>query len=152
MVRTGSTTHSAGLALIALIMACSQGSANHDVASPPPAAAPGTTMTSDDVQRTPGQSIEQILASKVAGVVVSRTEDGGIALRIRGTSTINGNNAPLYVIDGVATEAGPGGSIPGINPYDIATIKVLKDPAELTMYGSRGGNGVIVIKTKRPNQ
>ncbi len=109
-------------------------------------------MTAEDVQRTPGQSIEQILASKVAGLLVSRTEDGGIALRIRGSSTINGNGAPLYVIDGVATEAGPGGSIPGINPYDIATIKVLKDAADLTMYGSRGGNGVIVIKTKRPNQ
>ena len=151
MNRTVSTTQVAALALIVLSVGCSQGTSNHDVA-PPPAAAAGTGVSSEDVQRTPGQSIEQILASKVAGVVVSRTEDGGVALRIRGNSTVNGNQAPLYVIDGVATEAGPGGSIPGINPYDIATIKVLKDPAELTMYGSRGGNGVIVIKTKRPNQ
>jgi TonB-dependent SusC/RagA subfamily outer membrane receptor len=82
--------------------------------------------------------------------MVSRTEDGGVAIRIRGQSTFNGNAAPLYVIDGVVTEAGPGGSIPGINPYDIQSIKVLKDPVELTMYGSRAGNGVIVIKTKRP--
>ena len=107
-------------------------------------------MTSEDVQRTPNQSIEQILASKVAGIVVSRTEDGGIAIRIRGNSSFSGNASPLYVIDGRATEAGPGGSIPGINPYDIESIKVLKDPADLTMYGSRGGNGVIVIKTKQP--
>ena len=152
MVRNDSVTYVAGLTLIAMSMACSQGSSNHDVASPTPASAPGTAVTSDDVQRTPNQSIEQILASKVAGVVVSRTEDGGIALRIRGTSTVNGSGAPLYVIDGVATEAGPGGSIPGINPYDIASIKVLKEAADLSMYGSRGGNGVIVIRTKRPNQ
>jgi TonB-dependent outer membrane receptor, SusC/RagA subfamily, signature region len=147
-----STTLVASLAIIALSSACSGGSSNHDVASPAPAPAPGTSMSAEDVQRTPNQPIEQILASKVPGVVVSRTEDGGIAIRIRGQSTVNGSSAPLYVIDGVATEAGPGGSVPGINPYDIQSIKVLKDPAELTMYGSRGGNGVIVIKTKRPNQ
>lgn len=150
MVRKSSTTRIAAVALFTLSAACSQGTSNHDVT--PPAPAPTMGMTSDDVQRTPGQSIEQILASKVAGVVVSRTADGGIALRIRGTSTFSGSNAPLYVIDGVATEAGPGGSIPGVNPYDIASIKVLKDAADLTMYGSRGANGIIVIKTKRPNQ
>ena len=152
MARSSSTTYVPFFAFLVLGAACSSGNANHDVASPAPAPATGASVTSEDVQRTPGQSIEQILASKVAGVVVSRTEDGGVAIRIRGTSTFSGNSAPLYVIDGVATEAGPGGSIPGINPYDIATIKVLKDPAELTMYGSRGGHGVIVIKTKRPNQ
>ena len=133
MVHKDSVTRVVVVSLIALGAACSQGSSNHDVASPAPAAASASSMTSDDVQRTPNQSIEQIIASKVAGVLVSRTEDGGVALRIRGTSTINGNAAPLYVIDGVATDAGPGGSIPGINPYDIATIKVLKDPADLSM-------------------
>ena len=88
----------------------------------------------------------------MAGVVVSRTEDGGIAIRIRGASTFTGSNAPLYVVDGVAIQPGPNGSLTGINPYDIASIKVLKEAAETTMYGSRGANGVIVIKTKRPNQ
>lgn len=150
MARKDSITRVASLTIIALGAACSSGSANHDVPSPAPAPAPGTSMSAEDVQRTPNQPIEQILASKVAGVVVSRTEDGGVAIRIRGNSSFSGNASPLYVIDGRATEAGPGGSIPGINPYDIESIKVLKDPAELTMYGSRGGNGVIVIKTKRP--
>jgi TonB-dependent SusC/RagA subfamily outer membrane receptor len=152
MARRFLPTRVASLALVALGAACSGGSSNHDVASAAPAPAPGTGVSAEDVQRTPNLPIEQILASKVAGVVVLRTEDGGVAIRIRGTSTLNGSSAPLYVIDGIATEAGPGGSIPGINPYDIQSIKVLKDPAELTMYGSRGGNGVVVIKTKRPNQ
>jgi TonB-dependent SusC/RagA subfamily outer membrane receptor len=40
----------------------------------------------------------------------------------------------------------------GINPYDIASIKVLKEATDLSMYGSRGANGVILIKTKKPNQ
>jgi TonB-dependent starch-binding outer membrane protein SusC len=106
-------------------------------------------VTADDVQRSPNIPIEQLLQSKVPGIVVSRTEDGGVAIRIRGASSFNTSNAPLYVIDGTPTSAGPGGAVPGINPYDIDTIKVLKDPAELTMYGSRGANGVIVIRTKR---
>ena len=150
MARNDSITCVPFLAFVALSISCSSGNANQGASPPAPAAAPGASMTSEDVQRTPNQSIEQILASKVAGVVVSRTEDGGVAIRIRGNSSFSGNAAPLYVIDGRATEAGPGGSIPGINPYDIESIKVLKDPADLTMYGSRGGNGVIVIKTKRP--
>ena len=94
-------------------------------------------------------SIEQILQSKVAGIVVSRTDDGGIAIRIRGTSSFTGSNAPLYVIDGIPITPGPNGSLTGINPYDIASIKVLKDPADITMYGVRGANGVILIKTKK---
>ena len=150
MARNDSTTYVPFLALVALSISCASGNANQTGSPPAPAQASGANMTSEDVQRTPNQSIEQILASKVAGIVVSRTEDGGIAIRIRGNSSFSGNASPLYVIDGRATEAGPGGSIPGINPYDIESIKVLKDPADLTMYGSRGGNGVIVIKTKRP--
>ena len=110
-------------------------------------------VTADDVERSPNVPLEQLLAGKVAGVVVTRTEDGGIAVRIRGgSSSFSGNNAPLYILDGVAIDAGPNGSLAGINPYDIASIKVLKDATDLTMYGVRGANGVIVIKTKRPNQ
>ncbi|PYO29715.1 MAG: hypothetical protein DMD73_00815 [Gemmatimonadetes bacterium] len=63
-----------------------------------------------------------------------------------------GSNEPLYVIDGVEIEPGPGGSLTGINPRDIATIEVVKDPAGEAMYGVRGANGVIIIRTKRPDQ
>ena len=87
--------------------------------------------------------------SRFPGVVVTRTPDGGLAVRIRGTTSIHGSNEPLYVIDGVPIRPGPGGALAGINPYDIESIEVLKDPASTTMYGVRGANGVIVITTKR---
>jgi TonB-dependent SusC/RagA subfamily outer membrane receptor len=109
-------------------------------------------LSSEDVARNPNVPIEEMLRGRIAGVVVSRAEDGGIAVRIRGSSSLTGNNEPLYILDGVAITPGPNGSLTGINPYDIASIKVLKDPADITMYGLRGANGVIVIKTKKPNQ
>ena len=90
--------------------------------------------------------------AKVPGVWITRTPDGGIAIRIRGTTSLNASNAPLYVVDGMAIQAGPNGSLTGINPYDIETIEVLKDAASTSMYGSRGANGVIIIKTKRSRQ
>ena len=79
---------------------------------------------------------------------MSRAADGGIAVRIRGVSSFYGNNEPLYVLDGMPIQPGPNGSLTGINPYDIESIKVLKDPADTAIYGIRGANGVIVIKTK----
>jgi TonB-dependent SusC/RagA subfamily outer membrane receptor len=91
-----------------------------------------------------------VLSGRVAGVVVTRASDGGLAVRIRGSSSIAGNNQPLYVLDGMPITPGPGGSLTGLNPSDIESIKVLKDAAETALYGSRGANGVIVIKTKRP--
>jgi TonB-dependent SusC/RagA subfamily outer membrane receptor len=108
----------------------------------------GTTVTSDDLDRSPGQSIERTLQARVAGVMITRTPDGGISVRIRGATTINGSTEPLYVIDGLPIEPGPGGSLVGINPHDIASIEVLKDAASLAFYGVRGANGVIIIKTK----
>ena len=107
-------------------------------------------MTARDIQQTPGDPIEKLLMSRSPGVWVGRAPDGGIAVRIRGgSSSVNGNNDPLYILDGVPFTPGQGGSLAGINPYDIASIKVLKDATDLTMYGSRGANGVILITMKR---
>jgi TonB-dependent starch-binding outer membrane protein SusC len=133
--------------LISLAVACA-----HRNAPPPPTVAPSPMVTSEDLDRQPGQPIEQVLMGRFPGVTVERTSNGGVAVRIRGTTSIRGSNEPLYVIDGVEIEPGPGGSLAGINPHDIASIQVLKDPAETAMYGVRGANGVIVIKTKRPGQ
>jgi TonB-dependent SusC/RagA subfamily outer membrane receptor len=108
----------------------------------------GADVTADDIERAPGQSIEEILKGRVAGVTVVET-DGGIAVRIRGQTSIYGSNDPLYVLDGVPITPGPGGSLVGISPYDIESIKVLKDPADTALYGMRGANGVIEIRTKR---
>src|SRR5216117_3784088 len=110
------------------------------------------TVTSEDIQRTPGEPIEKVLMGRFPGVEVTRTSGGGIAVRIRGTTSIRGSNEPLYVIDGIPIKAGPGGSLTGINPHDIASIQVLKDPVETAMYGVRGANGVLIIKTKGPGQ
>jgi len=85
------------------------------------------------------------------GVSVTRGPDGSLSVRIRGTTSIRASSEPLYVIDGVEIQPGPGGSLAGINPNDIATIEVVKDPAGEAMYGVRGANGIVVIKTKRPD-
>jgi TonB-dependent SusC/RagA subfamily outer membrane receptor len=81
-------------------------------------------------------------------VWVTQAPDGGIAVRIRGSSTVKGNPEPLYVIDDIPVQPGPGGSLTGINPHDIESIKVLKG-AEAGLYGIEGANGVIVITMKR---
>ncbi|HVH66787.1 MAG TPA: TonB-dependent receptor plug domain-containing protein [Gemmatimonadales bacterium] len=119
-------------------------------APPPPVAAPSEIVTSEDLDRQPGQPIEEVLNGRFPGVTVTRTPDGGVSVRIRGTTSIHGSNEPLYVIDGVEIQPGPNGSLSGINPHDIASIQVLKDAAETSLYGVRGANGVIVIKTKGP--
>jgi TonB-dependent SusC/RagA subfamily outer membrane receptor len=108
----------------------------------------GTVVTAEDLEQSPSQPIEKVLQSKVPGVVITRTSAGWLSIRIRGATTINGNLEPLYVIDGMPIQAGPDGSLVGINPHDIASIEVLKDAADLAFYGLRGANGVIIIKTK----
>jgi TonB-dependent starch-binding outer membrane protein SusC len=143
---------SRGVSLGAIvILAASCGGSGARRPQPPAPTANAATVTAEDIQKTgPDQPIEKALAGRVAGVVVSRTPDGGIAVRIRGGTSLSGNNEPLYVVDGVAIQAGPNGALTGINPYDIESIRVLKDAAETAMYGSRGANGVIIIKTKKP--
>src|SRR2546422_5776580 len=113
---------------------------------------PSATVTADDIAKAPGQSVEQVLMGRFPGVEVMRAPDGGFAVRIRGGSSIRGGNTPLYVLDGVAIEPGPNGYLTGVNPNDIESIEVLKEPAETALYGVRGANGVIIIKTKRPGQ
>lgn len=145
------SVHALGPAALAWLLSAGCGGGQRATTpDPDPAPAPGT-VTADDIQRTTGddQQIEKALAGRVAGVVVTRTPDGGIAVRIRGGSSIYGSNAPLYVVNGMPVEAGPNGALTGINPNDIESIKVLKDPAETSMYGARGANGVIVIRLKK---
>lgn len=137
--------------LFGLLSGCGHGtSAKGDdaarVPSPPPER---PTVTAEDIQRTPGKSIEEILTTRFPSVVVTRGSDGGLVVRIRGATSFYGSSEPLYVIDGVPIQPGPGGSLSGINPYDIESIEVLTDAASTTMYGVRGANGVIVIKTKQ---
>jgi iron complex outermembrane receptor protein len=93
-------------------------------------------------------SLEQLLAGRIAGVMVTRAPSGGISVLVRGPSSFYLTDEPLYVVDGVPIEPGRGGTLAWINPQDIASIEVLKDPASTAIYGARGANGVIVIRTK----
>jgi len=103
----------------------------------------------EDVAKSPSPSIAEALAGRVAGVEVSATDGqpgDGFNFSIRGNTSINGSNTPLFVIDGFPLE---NPDLNALNPTDIETITVLKDAASSAIYGSRGANGVVVITTKR---
>jgi TonB-dependent starch-binding outer membrane protein SusC len=102
----------------------------------------------DEAENTRYNSVEEMLAGRVTGVSVVRTARG-ISVRIRGVNSFRASVEPLYVVDGMAMLASPGGTGVGISPHDIARIEVLKDAAAAAMYGSRGANGVVIITTKR---
>lgn len=132
---------SPALLLVGLISACAHSSGTR------PTSPPSGSIVTEDIQRNPGQPIEAVLQGRFAGVEVTRTSQG-IAVRIRGAASVYAGTQPLYVLDGMPFQPGPNGTLTGINPYDIESIQVLKTPAETAIYGMRGANGVIVIKTK----
>ena len=136
--------------LAALVAGCAHGKGT-SAAEPSTGPSTSSTVTSQDIHPAPGDPIEKSLQGRISGVVVT-SGSGGIMVRIRGQSSVMGNSMPLYVLDGMVIDPGPGGMLSGISANDIESIKVLKDPADLTMYGSRGANGVIVIKTKKPQR
>ena len=115
----------------------------------------------EDVAEVPVVSVEQALQGRVAGLQVSTASGtpGAIQdIRIRGQSSLNAGNDPLYVIDGVpVSNSNVSGSanytslnpLAAINSQDIASITVLKDASATAAYGARGSNGVIVVTTKK---
>jgi len=141
---------------VGLTTGCATGNVSRLPDGPVPSGSPshpfaGTTISGEELDRAGGDPIEKTLAAKVPGILITRTPDGGLAVRIRGNTSISANTEPLYVIDGLAIQPGPGGALLGINPHDIESIEVLKDAASLSYYGMRAANGVILIKTKRLN-
>lgn len=104
------------------------------------------TVDTKELTKVAAPNVAQQLQGRVAGVTVtSNNSPGGEAtVRIRGFGTIN-NNDPLYVIDGVPTKGG----LNNINPNNIESMQVLKDASSASIYGSRAGNGVIIITTKK---
>lgn len=123
-------------------------------------------ISAKDFDNVSSPSPAQLLRGKVAGVQVTQSsgEPGaGVAIRVRGNSSIRSGNSPLIVIDGVPLD---GGNVSGggddllgsssaknplnfVNQNDIESISVLKDASSTAIYGSRGSNGVIVITTKK---
>ena len=124
------------------------------------------SVTSEDFNQGVISSPEQLIQGKTAGVQISQGsgEPGsGVAIRIRGTSSVRSNNNPLFVVDGVplpsgdtsseGTDIGMGSSsarnpLSFLNPSDIESMSVLKDASATAIYGSRGANGVVIITTK----
>lgn len=128
---------------VVLLTACGSGKART-------APAPANTIGADEIRDRSGtESPEKALQGRFPGVEVTHGSDGGLVIRIRGATGFSANNDPLYVVDGVPIQPGPGGSLTGFSAADIQSIRVLKDAADLTMYGSRGANGVILITTKK---
>jgi len=106
-----------------------------------------------DVQNMPVPNLSQALQGRAAGVFVE-AQNGkvgeGIKVRIRGATSINGSNEPLYVVDGVPLVGGIFGSASAdINFNDVESFDILKDASATAIYGSRAANGVILITTKR---
>ncbi|MGN6353383.1 MAG: SusC/RagA family TonB-linked outer membrane protein, partial [Parafilimonas sp.] len=116
-----------------------------------------SSISGEELRKTLPATVDQALQGKVAGVMVQQISGqpgGGVSIQVRGVSSINGNNSPLYVIDGVLiTSAGDPGSgsnpLNTINPSEIESIDVLKDASATAIYGSQATNGVIIITTKR---
>ncbi|RQO69022.1 SusC/RagA family protein [Pedobacter sp. KBW01] len=109
-----------------------------------------------DFQKGSITTPEQMLSGKVSGVAITSNSGqpgSGSTIRIRGGSSLNASNDPLFVIDGVPLENGgvSGASNPlsFINPNDIETFTVLKDASAAAIYGARAANGVIIITTKK---
>jgi TonB-linked SusC/RagA family outer membrane protein len=99
-----------------------------------------------DLANSVSTRFEQALQGKVSGMVVAQNSGApgsGLTIKIRGNSS-DGSNSPLIIVDGVRT-----GGLEYLNPTDIASIEVLKDAASSAIYGADGGNGVILITTKK---
>lgn len=107
------------------------------------------SATAEQLKDAKATQVEKLLEGRFPGVDVVRTRFGGFSIRIRGVTTFLGNSQPLYVVDGLPVQVDPERGLDWLSPAEIARIDVLKDPAETTMYGVRGANGVILITTKR---
>src|SRR5690606_20929939 len=121
------------------------------------------SVGAEEIEGTSLQDPISILQGRAAGVQVtsnSGAPGGEMTIRVRGNSSLNSGNNPLFVVDGIPIESNSISSLNGsehfglnplasINPSDIASIEVLKDAASTAIYGSRAANGVVMITTKR---
>lgn len=130
-----------------------------------------TSVKTSEAEAARATSFDKMLQGKAAGVMVSTgsaAPGGSVSVRIRGTSSLRGNNSPLYVVDGNIISdlgdtadplsAGTGGGnsraeeqnpLASISPQDIESIEILKDASATAIYGSQGANGVVLITTKK---
>ena len=121
-------------------------------------------LKTEDIEKQQAVSFEEALQGKAAGVQIQTSQGGpgeAVKVKIRGNTSINASNDPLYVIDGVEIDGGVrtlggGGDIglqnssplATLDPANIESINILKDANATAIYGARGANGVVIIKTK----
>ena len=119
------------------------------------------SVNSEQIERAVPTSIDQVLQGRAAGVQIqanSGTPGANTSIRIRGISSLNSTNQPIFVIDGVVVEPqstdtndplSSNNPLASINPSDIVSMDVLKDASATAIYGARAANGVIMITTRR---
>jgi len=108
------------------------------------------TVSNKEIDERPIVSTAQAIQGKAAGVSVIQPNGapgGETSIRIRGTTSFNASNEPLYVVDGVPVD-----NLNFLSPNDIDNIQILKDASSAAIYGSRGANGVIIVTTKSGTQ
>ncbi|WP_460486076.1 SusC/RagA family TonB-linked outer membrane protein [Capnocytophaga sp. HP1101] len=106
-----------------------------------------TSVKTEDLDQRPVTSAAQAIQGRAAGIQVVQPNGApgaGLAVRIRGNTSISASNDPLYVVDGIPVQ-----DISGIAPTDIENMQVLKDASSAAIYGSRAANGVVLITTKQ---
>jgi iron complex outermembrane receptor protein len=115
-----------------------------------------TAIKPDEMSKGITNNASDMMVGKIAGVDVitaGGAPGAGAQIRVRGGSSLNANNDPLYVIDGLtisgSTATGMSNPLAMINPNDIESFTVLKDASATAIYGSRASNGVIIITTKK---
>lgn len=129
-----------------------------------------SSIDKSSIENLPVPSPDVMMQGRASGVLVSSNSGApgsGISVRVRGSTSVNASNDPLYVIDGIPMQSsviattgdlaneGVGGQVSNpmadINPADIESIEVLKDASATAIYGARAANGVVLITTKRGN-
>src|SRR5690606_36403927 len=106
-----------------------------------------TSISADEIQNQPVTNPLQAIQGKAAGVQItsqSGKPGSGVAVSIRGNTSITASNSPLYVIDGITSR-----DASFLNPNDIESMTILKDASAAAIYGSSDANGVILITTKK---
>ncbi|MCR9063487.1 MAG: TonB-dependent receptor [Cytophagales bacterium] len=106
-------------------------------------------VDAESLENAPGSRVDQMLQGRAAGVMVTSSNGSPGArssIRIRGGNSVNADNEPLYVIDGFIV--GTDFNLNNLNTNDIESIDILKDATAISIYGTRGANGVILITTK----
>jgi len=120
------------------------------------------SLKAEDIDKIQAVSFEEALQGKASGVLITASQGGpgdAARIQIRGATSINASSAPLYVIDGVEIDGDPlttGNGLGGaqssplslIDPANIQSVEILKDANATAIYGSRGSNGVVIVKTK----